>query len=135
MRKQQNNINIKYILLIPLVILVFFIFNQNDEERDIEIKKLSIEYPPIYKLDRDYAGIIAEYTIGSKYTTGKGGYTKLSNGDKFVITGQSTNSQYRKKDLRDNLQIGDSIYYNNKTTELYIYREDDILYFKLFRDL
>lgn len=126
---------IKYIFLIPLVVLVYFIWNKEYKEREKKIAKLFIEYPAIEKEGKDYHGIIERYTIGSEYTAGMAIYIQLSTGAKFRIYGTSTNTDYKKADLRDNLQVKDSIYYNHKTNELFIYRKNEKYYFILFRDL
>lgn len=126
---------VKYLLLVPLCVIVFFIFNSKDEVRDEKIKELFIEYPPIDKIGKDYNGIVRNYMIGSQYTTGEGMYVELSNGDKFLIFGTSLNSKYKKPDLRDNLRINDSIYYNSKTGEIFIYRGKECLYFKFFKSI
>lgn len=127
----QNKI-FKYLLVIPFLILIYFYDNGDKKERRKYQKELSIEYPLINKANKDYKGIVVSCTVGNKYMAGSDIYVKLSNDDKFVIYGTSHNSQYKNYDLRDNLNVNDSIYYNYKTNELYIYRGNEKLYYKLF---
>lgn len=129
----NNRINIlKYLLLIPVFVFFYFIWSKDDEIRDKEIERTLIAYPLIYETGKDYRGIVTEFSIGKKHMGGMGIYVTLSDGQKFVI-GSSSNTTYKNKDLRDYIQTNDSIYYNHKTYEFFIYKKDgEKLYFKLY---
>lgn len=129
----NDRINIfKYLLLVPILVFFYFFFNENDNVRDEQIKDVLIEYPLIEKSSKDYKGVVCQFSIGHQLMAGKGIYVTLSNGDKFVI-GTSSNTTYKNNDLKDYFQVNDSIYYNHKTYEFFIYKKDGKeLYFKLF---
>jgi len=126
--------NILKFLTFIFIIVLFFLFTKIlNKSEDEQVKMIREEFLPIEKTNKDQNGIIKNLSIGNKYINGKGIYLELSNGNKYVIYGDSYNFQYKKPDLRDNLQINDSIYYKYDNDELFIYKKPQTLYFKLFR--
>jgi hypothetical protein len=106
------------------------------DSRYREVEKIRAEYPPIGQGKKNNVGVIKQYMIGNKYINGESIYMVLTNGDKFVIYAETSNAEYKKTNLRDNLQEGDSISYNHKTQDFYIYKKDgSILHFILFKNI
>lgn len=112
-------------------ILVYFASNTYDKNIERARNDENKEYPSIEKTKKNYNGHIVNISR-SRVFAGKTFNIELNNGDKFAISGSKKNPNYKKKDLEDNLQIGDSIFYNYKTYEFYIFKEKEIYEFKLF---
>lgn len=126
---------LKLLAFILVASMLFLASHYSGKESDRKVTEIRNEYPVIGTTKKDYNGIIDSCTIGNQYINGKGIYVKIRNGSKFVIPGNTYNSQYKKKDLRDNLQVNDSIYYDYKTNEFYIYRKGQTFYFKLWHEI
>lgn len=134
MSRGLSNI-LKLLAFILVASMLFLASHYSGKESDRKVTEIRNEYPVIGTTKKDYNGIIKSYSIGNRYMKGMEIYIDMYNGSKFVIPGNTYNSQYKKKDLRDNLQVNDSIYYDYKTDEFYIYRKGQTFYFKLWHEI
>jgi len=127
--------NIFYILFYILFGVSFYFWNIHEDNKRKQTQEIEKhEYPPVADTKRDYQGYVSNISPSEvfAYDTYK---IELSNGDKFAIYGTSKNFMYKKKDLQDNVKVGDSIFYNHKTFEFLIFRGKDRFYFKFLNSI
>lgn len=116
--------------ILSLILIYFFSLNV-ERQLDKEQKQENEEYPSIEKTQKDYKGHVVKFSR-SEIFRGRTFNIELSNGDKFAISGKNENAIYKKRNLEDNLRIGDSIYYNYETYEFFIFQDQKVFRFKLF---
>jgi len=130
--KKKNIFSILFYILFGVSLYFYSIHEDNKRKQTQEIEKH--EYPPIGNTKKDYQGYVSNISPSEVFAD----YTldiELSNGDKFAIYGSSENLMYKKKDLQENVKVGDSICYYHQTSEFLIFRGKDRFYFKFLNSI
>ena len=125
----------KYLIYIFLLIsfllgLVFFYQSDINDRKESEL--LEEEYPWVKKGDSfEILGVVQRGKISLKQYS-KGAFCiDLNNGLKFSLAGITRNYLYKPYDIKEFLEINDSIYKPAQSDSLYIYRDGKVFYFVL----
>lgn len=121
---------LKYIGLIS-GIFIFIYYLQFDYNYENKKELENIDYPALEEnFSNEYKGRLVYYELSSR---NKGSFLiQLSNGDKVSLSPYPTkNYKYFTSSLKDILSVGDSIYKPKNSDTIYVFKKNNIYYFRL----